>query len=139
MGIYVAQVWPRWSDMDAYNHVNNAKLVTLLEEARAGLVFSEAAKHGVTEMARGLIVVKLAIHYRTPLLYTGQAVEVEISARNLRVSSFTLDYVVHAGKAGASAVVATAETLMAPYSLEQSRPRRLTDAEKDFLADWCVP
>ena len=29
-----AEVWPRWSDMDSYRHVNHAQTVTLLEEAR---------------------------------------------------------------------------------------------------------
>ena len=45
---FVAQVPVRWTDQDAYRHVNNAKAVTLLEEARVALIFDEAAApHGV--------------------------------------------------------------------------------------------
>ncbi|MGH8967810.1 MAG: acyl-CoA thioesterase, partial [Actinomycetes bacterium] len=42
MGSYVTKVLPRWSDMDVYGHVNHARTVTLLEEARIQLLFAEA-------------------------------------------------------------------------------------------------
>jgi acyl-CoA thioester hydrolase len=37
----------RWSDLDAYGHVDNARFLTLYEEARVALMFVEAAKAGV--------------------------------------------------------------------------------------------
>jgi acyl-CoA thioester hydrolase len=61
---------------------------------------------------------------------------VEISVRELRSASFTLDYTVHSGRDEKGAVVATAETLMVPYNLQSARPRRLTEAERDFLAGY---
>ena len=122
--------------MDAYGHVNHAKTVTLIEEARVAMVFTEAARQGIEDMSRGMVVVKLAVHYRAPLVYDGGTVEIEMSVRDLRASSFVLDYVVHNGPLGSGTVAATAETLMAPYDVEQSRPRRLSDAERDFLAGW---
>ena len=48
VGVFVAEVRPRWSDMDAYGHVNHANTVTLLEEARVELLFSEAAGRAPT-------------------------------------------------------------------------------------------
>ncbi|AHH94876.1 acyl-CoA thioesterase [Kutzneria albida] len=122
--------------MDAYGHVNHANTVTLLEEARVAMVFTEAARQGIEDMTRGMVVVKLAVHYRAPLVFDGNEIDIEISVRELRVSSFVLDYSVHRGKAGCSDVAVTAETLMAPYDVEQGRPRRLSEAERDFLAGW---
>ena len=34
---YVYECALRWSDMDAYGHVNNARFLTLYEEARVAL------------------------------------------------------------------------------------------------------
>jgi len=135
--------------MDAYGHVNHANTVTLLEEARVAMVFTEASRRGLTDMSRGMVVVKLSVHYRAPLVFDGGEVDVAISVRDIRVSSFVLDYVMTPGlpdseRSGSNReprpsrspdVLLTAETLMAPY-VARSRPRRLTDAERDFLENW---
>lgn len=138
MGVFVAEVRPRWSDMDAFGHVNHANTVTLLEEARIALLFGEAARHGVDGMARGMVVAKLFVEYHNPLVVDGGKVRIELSVRELRAASFTMDYTIRAGSNGTGAVVATAETLLVPYDLDGERPRRLTETERDFLAGWRV-
>ncbi|MEU7525049.1 thioesterase family protein [Saccharothrix sp. NPDC042600] len=136
MGVFVTGVRPRWSDMDAYGHVNHANTVTLLEEARIDLLFTEAARHGVPDMAEGVVVARLVVDYLAPLVFTGDEIVVEMSVRELKSASFTLDYTVRNGRREGSPVVATAETLMVPYNLTAGRPRRLSEAERDFLAGW---
>jgi acyl-CoA thioester hydrolase len=122
--------------MDVFGHVNHANMVTLLEEARIDLLFAEGDRHGTASMAEGLVVARLVVDYHTPLVADGTPARVEITVRELRAASFTLDYVVHSGRRTSDAVVATAETLMVPYDLAAARPRRLTDAERDFLAGY---
>ncbi|HEY1574572.1 MAG TPA: thioesterase family protein [Pseudonocardiaceae bacterium] len=136
MGVYVAEVRPRWSDMDVFGHVNHASMVTLLEEARIDLLFGEAGRHSAADMAKGVVVARLAVDYHSPLVADGSVVRVEISVRDLRAASFTLDYTVYNGRRNSDAVVATAETLLVPYDVNVGRPRRLTDAERDFLAGY---
>jgi acyl-CoA thioester hydrolase len=136
LGVFVTGVRPRWSDMDAYGHVNHANTVTLLEEARIALLFTEAARHGVKDMAAGMVVAKLSVDYLNPIVFTGEDVLVEMSVRELRSASFTLDYAVRNGRGEGSTVVTTAETLMVPYNVAAGRPRRLSDDERDFLAGW---
>ncbi|MDX8032992.1 thioesterase family protein [Lentzea sp. BCCO 10_0856] len=136
MGVFVTGVRPRWSDMDAFGHVNHANTVTLLEEARIELLFTEAARHGVKDMAEGMVVAKLVVEYVTPIVFTGEDIVVEMSVRELKSASFTLDYVVRGSREPNSPVVTKAETLMAPYNVTTARPRRLTEAERDFLAGW---
>ncbi|HWC81335.1 MAG TPA: thioesterase family protein [Pseudonocardiaceae bacterium] len=138
MGVYVAEVRPRWSDMDAFGHVNHANTVTLLEEARVEMLFVEATRLGLPDMARGLLVARLAVDYHMPLVVNGGAVRIELSVRELRAASFTLDYTVHSGRAAEDAAVATAQTLMVPYDLDRQRIRRLTEPERDFLAGYRV-
>jgi acyl-CoA thioester hydrolase len=136
MGVFVTGVRPRWSDMDAFGHVNHANTVTLLEEARIELLFTEAARHGVKDMAEGMVVAKLVVEYVSPIVFTGEDVVVEMSVRELKSASFTLDYVVRGSRELNSPVVTRAETLMAPFNVTTARPRRLTEAERDFLAGW---
>lgn len=136
MGAFVAEVRPRWSDMDLFGHVNHANTVTLLEEARVALLFDEAARHGAETMARGMVVARLVVDYHSPLVADGTPVRIEISVRELRAASFTLDYTVHGGRRESDTVAATAETLLVPYDVDSRRPRRLTDAERDFIAGY---
>jgi acyl-CoA thioester hydrolase len=119
--------------MDPYGHVNHANMVTLLEEARIPLLFTEAARAGLTELPKGIVVVKLSVHYHRPVVVRDQDIRVEISLRELKHASFTLDYNVHTGQSEKDEVAVTAHTVLAPYDVQRERPRRLTGAERDFL------
>lgn len=134
MGVFVAEIRPRWSDMDAFGHVNHANTVTLLEEARVDLLFVEATRHGAAGMAEGVVVARLVVDYHQPLLATGSTVRVELSVRDMRRASFTLGYTVHSGLSPDDPVVATAETMLVPFDVQAGRPRRLSEQERDFLA-----
>jgi acyl-CoA thioester hydrolase len=136
LGVFVTGVRPRWSDMDAFGHVNHANTVTLLEEARVDLLFTEAARHGVTDMTRGMVVARLVVDYLAPIVWTGGEIVVEMSVRELRSASFLLDYTVRNHRGDDSVVVTKAETLLVPYNVTAARPRRLDEAERDFLAGW---
>ncbi|MCS7476186.1 acyl-CoA thioesterase [Umezawaea endophytica] len=136
MGVFVTGVRPRWSDMDAFGHVNHANTVTLLEEARIDLLFTEAARHGVTDMTQGVVVARLVVDYIAPIVFTGDEIVVEMSVRELRTASFLLDYTVRNQRGDDSVVVTKAETLLVPYNVTAARPRRLDEAERDFLAGW---
>ncbi|MFD9738326.1 acyl-CoA thioesterase [Umezawaea sp. NPDC059074] len=136
MGVFVTGVRPRWSDMDAFGHVNHANTVTLLEEARIDLLFTEAARHGVTDMTQGVVVARLVVDYIAPIVFTGGEIVVEMSVRELRSASFLLDYTVRNQRGDDSVVVTKAETLLVPYNVTAARPRRLDEAERDFLAGW---
>jgi acyl-CoA thioester hydrolase len=122
--------------MDVFGHVNHANTVTLLEEARIDMLFTEGGRHGADTMAAGMVVARLAVDYHAPLVFDGSSIRVEIAVRELRAASFTLDYTVYSGRRSSDAVAATAETLLVPYEVGAQRPRRLSDAERDFLAGY---
>lgn len=135
MGVFIAEVQPRWSDMDSFGHINNAKTVTLLEEARVAMLFVEAAHYGA-DMSVGMVVAKLVVDYQQQLTFTGAPIRVDVAVTELRSASFTLGYTVYAGRGVDATVAVRAETLMAPFDLQANRPRRLSTAERDFLATW---
>ena len=136
MGVFIADVRPRWSDMDAFGHVNHANTVTLLEEARVALLFGEAARQGAGGMTKGVVVARLVVDYHAPLVADGGMVRVAMTVREMRTASFTLDYEVHSGPSVDDPVAATAETMLVPYDTATGRPRRLTEEERDFLAAY---
>ncbi|GAB3159398.1 thioesterase family protein [Amycolatopsis stemonae] len=130
---YVSLVRPRWTDMDVYGHINHAKMVTLLEEARIPLLFAGAVEAGLEELPKGIVVVRLAIAYKAPVVVSGQQLRVEIDLTDLKAASFTLAYRVHTGPGETDPVAVTAETVLAPYDTVALRPRRLSAAESEFL------
>jgi len=136
VGVFIADVRPRWSDMDAFGHVNHANTVTLLEEARVDLLFNEAARQGAGGMTRGVVVARLVVDYHAPLVADGKTVRVAMTVREMRTAAFTLGYEVHSGPSADDPVAATAETLLVPYNTDSGRPRRLTEEERDFLAAY---
>jgi acyl-CoA thioester hydrolase len=130
---YVAQVRVRWSDLDAFGHVNNARTVTLLEEARVDWLFVEAARHGVDRLTEGIVVSRLEISYIRAIGF-GLPVTVSMGISELGVASFTVDYQVRVS----GELAATAATVLVPVGPATFRPRRLDDPERRFLAKYLV-
>lgn len=133
MSPFVTSVPVRWSDMDAFGHVNNARVVTLLEEARTEMLFAPGKQAIADGLAAGIVVATLAVRYRRPLHHTGKPVPATLWVTDIRAASFTLAYRLD-DQAGETAVLA--ETMLVPYDLEAQRPRRLTGEEKEFLTRY---
>ena len=71
------QVPLRWSDMDAYGHVNNVQFLRLLEDARV-IGFREWFGEAPTMLDEGVVVARHEIEYRAPLSYRLRAIEVDM-------------------------------------------------------------
>ena len=52
----------RWSDMDAYGHVNNVQFVRLLEDARVAMLV-DWFPEGLEQLDRGIVVARHEIDY----------------------------------------------------------------------------
>lgn len=136
---FVAQVPLRWTDQDSYRHLNHARAVTLLEEARIRLLFEEAREQGITGFVGGLLVVGLEVEYRRQIPYRSQPLRVTMGVHTLRAATFTIDYEMHDGPGETDPVGVSARTRMALFDLAAQRPRRVTAAERVFLARWSAP
>lgn len=136
MARYVALVPLRWTDQDSYRHLNHAKAVTVLEEARIGLFFDEAAAVGISGFVRGLLVVGLHVEYKRQIPYRSDPLRIEMWTDQVRAASFRIGYRVHDGPGAQDPVAITAQTTMATFDLDAQRPRRLTADERAFLGKW---
>jgi acyl-CoA thioester hydrolase len=127
--VYDAAV--RWSDMDAYGHVNNARFLTLYEEARVAMFFVGARAHGLGSFEEGIVIARHEIDYLKPVDY-GHPVRIEMWVSELRAASFTVSYELFDEDVPAS----RARSICVPYNLVEGFPRRLSAAEREFLAPY---
>lgn len=125
---YVTEVRVRWSDLDAFGHVNNARTLTLLEEARVDWLFVAAREHGVDRLTEGIVVAKVTVDYLRAIGF-GAPITVSMGVATLGSASFTVDYQVHA----ADELAVTATTVMVPVDPATFRPRRLSEVERAYL------
>jgi acyl-CoA thioester hydrolase len=131
MSRFVHQAALRWSDMDAYGHVNNARFLTLYEEARVALFFIGAREQGLGSFEEGIVISRHEVDYLRPVDY-GDAVRIEMWVDEVRPSRFTIAYELFDD----ALVASRARSVCVPYNLTQARPRRISDAERAFLDQW---
>jgi len=128
---YTTDVRVRWSDLDAYGHVNNARALTLLEEARVDWLFTEATRRGAAGLTGGMVVSRLSVHYKQSIGF-GAPVSVSMGVVELKNVSTTIDYIVTAE----DRVAITATTQLVPVDPVNWRPRRWDRAERAFLTEY---
>ncbi|WP_067654468.1 acyl-CoA thioesterase [Nocardia harenae] len=130
-----AKVDIRWSDMDVFQHVNHARMVTLLEEARIPWLFEDGRP--TAAMREGCVLADLHVRYRGQLRHEDTPLDIAMHITQLRAVDFTIGYEVRAaGAAPDSAPAVTATTQIAAFDIRTQRLRRLTDAERGYLAEW---
>lgn len=128
----------RWSDTDAYGHVNNVELMRLLEEARVGLFFTRASAAGVESFAGHIVVARHEVDFTAPLLWRPAPVRIDTHVARVGGASFTLAYTI-AEPEQAERVYVRATTVMVTFDPDLGRTRRLTEAERSFLDDYTDP
>ncbi|MEU8894765.1 thioesterase family protein [Nocardia sp. NPDC048505] len=130
-----AKVEIRWSDMDAFQHVNHARMVTLLEEARIPWLFDDGRP--TVALREGCVLADLHVRYRGQLRHEDTPLDIAMWIEQLRAVDFTVAYEVRAAGAALDAPAAvTASTQLAAFDIKTQRLRRLTDGEREYLSEW---
>ena len=123
-GRYRVNVPLRWSDMDAYGHVNNVQFLRLLEDARV-IGFEDWFGQDRSVLAEGILVARHEIEYLAPLLFRVPPIVVQMWATKIGGAGFDLAYEVRDSLAPEAAVYARAETTLVLYDFATSTPRRM--------------
>jgi acyl-CoA thioester hydrolase len=131
---YVFDCPLRWSDLDAYGHVNNARFLTLYEEARVALMFNYARAQGLTSFEAGVVVSRHEVDYLRPVDY-GHRVTIEMWVEEIRASRVVIAYELRDD----GTLAGRARSVLVPFDLGLGRPRRLSDEERAFLEAWTGP
>ncbi len=130
---YRAAVTMRWSDMDAFGHVNNVVFLTYLEEARVEMFaeLSAGTADGDGILGRGVVVASSSIEYLRPLVHRHDPVPIDVWVSRIGGASFHLGYEVH--DEDGVVVYARAQSVLVPYDFVRRAPRRIEPRERVFL------
>jgi acyl-CoA thioester hydrolase len=123
----------RYGDMDTLGHVNNAKYLTYLEQARVHY-FRELALWDGSVSDTGFIVARIEIDYKLPLsLDDRQAV---VYTRTGRMGSKSLDLDCLIVRAGDEAVAAASRTVMVAYDYVRNQSVPLLNAWRQRISEY---
>ncbi|MFI0817990.1 acyl-CoA thioesterase [Streptomyces sp. NPDC021098] len=125
----------RWSDMDAFGHVNNVVFLRYLEEARVDFMWRLAPGNGSDAFTGGVVVARHEIDYLKPLVHRHAPVTIETWVTEIRAAYITLRYEIK----DEETVYVRAATRIVPFDLEAGRPRRVSSVEERFLTDYLEP
>ena len=116
----------RWSDLDAYGHVNNVKFYDYVQEARVAIMTS------TLDWSDGVVwsIVRQDLEHCAPLDFRPEPYEVATSVVAIGSRSFTLAAEVRDPASGT--VYARARTVAVG-------PRPLDDVERTALSRWALP
>ena len=129
----------RWSDMDAYGHVNNVQFLRLVEDARVVAFAAAGSDEGGDLVETGLLVARSEIEYVEPLVYRTAPVAIDLWVTAFAGASFDLQYEVRddpAEPGGRPRIYARAESTLVLYDLANHRPRRMRPQERERLEAW---
>jgi acyl-CoA thioester hydrolase len=134
----------RWSDLDAYGHVNNARMLSLLEEARiqAFWMNDETSEHAVGASTAVIdanpgsstltLIARQEVEYLAPIPYRRQPLDVELWIGNLGGASIDVSYEVYSPDGVVPRELHTrASTTIVLVDAASGRPRRITDVERE--------
>src|SRR6266702_2877324 len=91
MARFIARCAMRWSDMDAYGHVNNTAYLAYLEQARVSMFFNRYD----SSFAGGTVVKHHEITYLRPVVYHPEPLRLELWVDQVRAASFRVLYDVY--------------------------------------------
>ena len=128
--IYTNQQFVRWDDIDAFGHVNNAKYLTYIQEARFQWSWYQYAAKNEKPTLVEMVVAKAEVDFLVPIYEGGRFYDITLWVEQIGNSSFTLGYEV----IGDNGVVhAKVKTVQVAVSMETKKSRPLTDPEREFL------
>lgn len=122
---YQFEMQLRWSDQDILGHVNNARIVTLAEEARV-----RADKAWFADRAKGgsRVVRTQRIDFEAPILY-GPALQISVWVARIGRTSFTLVHDLwQEGRR-----CALVEAVMVEVDAETGRPVVISDQDREIF------
>jgi len=142
----------RWSDFDAYAHVNNAEMLRLLEEARIEAFWRpdanadpDAARPTAVIDARPgaetiSLIARQEVEYLAPIPYQRSPIEVELWIGRLGGASFEVCYEVFSPEGVEPRTLYTvASTTLVMVDAASGRPARIPDELRELFAPYVEP
>jgi acyl-CoA thioester hydrolase len=131
--IYTDKQFVRWDDIDAFGHVNNAKYLTYIQEARFQWSFYQYAAKNEKPTLVEMVVARNEIDYIVPIYEGGRFYDVNLWVESIGNTSFVLGYEV-VGEDGT--IHAKVKSVQVAVSMETKKSRPITETEREFLTSY---
>jgi acyl-CoA thioester hydrolase len=124
---YTYQCAIRFSDVDAYRHVNNVKYFEFFQEARIAMT----TERGASETLGGLhvLVAQTDVDYRRPMFFRPEPYEVDTWVSRVGRSSFALSQMIRDG----DETLSRAQVVMVAFDPATQRPVALPEQHRRLL------
>ena len=122
----------RWDDLDAMGHVNNAKYLTLAQEARFEWSFRQHHARGEKPGLLDMVVARAEVDFLEAIFEGGIFVDVELWVSRIGNASFDMVYEIKNG----SVLTARVKTVQVAVDESARRSRPLLPEEREFLAGY---
>lgn len=106
----------RFSDMDAFGHINNAKFLTYIEEARVKY-FDEIVKWEYDWSKYGIILARVEIDYKVPGYFKDSLI-VQTRCSRIGNKSLTLEYQLVKKENEKDTIISSALSVLVMYDYE---------------------
>jgi acyl-CoA thioester hydrolase len=129
----------RWSDFDAYQHVNNAELLRILEEARIEAFWTSDDGSGATTAVLDgrpgaqymTLIARQEVEYLLPIPYTRSPLEVELWIGHLGGASLKLCYEIFSPDGVEPRLLySKAATTLVMVDTTTGRPERISEGQR---------
>lgn len=108
----------RYSDLDPQGHVNNARYLSYLEEARIAYIRELGLWDGKSFLDVGIIIAEARVVYRAAITLD-QSLRAGVRTARLGTKSLTMEYVLE--DAGDGRLLATGSTVLVTYDYHQNQ------------------
>jgi acyl-CoA thioester hydrolase len=133
------QIPLRWSDFDAYAHVNNAEMLRILEEARIEAFWRPDSGDGtdtaVMDARPGAdmiaLIARQEVEYLAPIPYMRAPVDIEMWIGRIGGASLEIGYEVYSPEGVTPRILFTrAATTLVMVAASTGTPARIPDAQR---------
>jgi acyl-CoA thioester hydrolase len=128
-----ATVHARWDDLDAFGHVNNAKYLTFVQEARVQMFWTDRVAKGLKHVFDDMVVARAEVDYLKPIYDGALDVDVAIWCSKVGRAAFDLRYEISTAKDG---VCAKVKTVQVAVDMESKKSRSLREDEIAILNEY---
>ena len=124
----------RFSDMDAFGHINNANFLTYIEEARIKY-FNEIVHWNYDWSKNGIILARIEIDYKIPLNFKDEVI-VFTRCIKIGIKSITMDYELIKKDGENKILFASAKSVLVMFNYEKNNSIPVSDDWKSAISKF---
>jgi len=129
---YNAKAHVRWDDIDAFGHVNNAKYLTYVQEARVEMLWRARTDIGLEPMLSDMVVAHAEVDFLMPIYEGAIDIDCIIWIGKIGGASFDMFYELKSP----AGLHARLKTVQVAVDVATKKSRRLSDSEREYLLQY---